>query len=369
MSGKHIVIDARGRQSSSGRYVDRLIEHLQDIDRDNHYTVLLDPADPWQPSASNFQAESCKYKKFTFNLLEQFTFTSFLNDLEPDLVHFWMTPQEPLLYTGPRVTTTHDLTMLRFARAGQLPEWLHGIRMAGYRFLLKQSLKKADKVITPTRFVADDVAENYPFTRDKLVVTHEASEPPLAGKEQAPAHKLDEFILYVGTAFPHKNLQRLVDAFGALNEADPDLQLVLVGKKEQYYEELEDYIAEKPYANKIITAGFVSDLELKWYYTHAAAYVFPSLSEGFGLPGLEAMVHGCPVVSSNATCLPEVYGDAALYFDPLDPIDMAEKIAQVLVDTKLRRQLMERGRKQATKYSWRRMAEETLKVYKEIVED
>jgi glycosyltransferase involved in cell wall biosynthesis len=107
----------------------------------------------------------------------------------------------------------------------------------------------------------------------------------------------------------------------------------------------------------------VSEGELRWLYEHCAAYVFPSLSEGFGLPGLEAMVHGAPVVSSNATCLPEVYGDAAHYFDPLNVDDIARKITEVLDNQALRNNLIARGHAQAATYSWRRMAEQTLAVY------
>jgi glycosyltransferase involved in cell wall biosynthesis len=113
----------------------------------------------------------------------------------------------------------------------------------------------------------------------------------------------------------------------------------------------------------VIFTGFVSEGELKWLYQNCVAYVFPSLSEGFGLPALEAIVSGAPVASSNATCLPEVYGDAAHYFDPLNVEDMAAKVGDIIDDPKLRAELIAKGKKQAAKYSWRRMAEQTLAVY------
>jgi len=113
----------------------------------------------------------------------------------------------------------------------------------------------------------------------------------------------------------------------------------------------------------------VSEGELRWLYEHCAAYVFPSLSEGFGLPGLEAMQHGAPVVSSNATCLPEVYGDAAHYFDPLDVQAMADAINEVITDKDLRARLIAAGHTQAATYSWKRMAEQTLAVYKTALTD
>lgn len=372
----HIVIDARSRPSSTGRYIDRLLQHLQAIDRQNSYSVLLRPGDSWQPEADNFSVVNCPFAQFSFNPLDQFSFARFIKQLKPDLVHFGMTPQEPVLYRGKRVTTTHDLTMLRFTRAGKLPGWLHALRMAGYRYLLKTSLNLADSILTPTEYVKQDIIKSYPFTSDKIAVTLEDSEPPITGEAVAPVAvsanfhlptSTFQYILYVGTAFPHKNLQRLVEAFGLLAQANPDLCLVLAGKKETYYQQLADYISDKNYADRVIMTDYVNDAELKWLYENAQAYVFPSLSEGFGLPGLEAMAHGCPVVSSNATCLPEVYGDAAVYFDPTDVNDMADKINSVLKDPKLRSKLIDEGTRQVSKYSWRRMAEQTHALYTKLL--
>lgn len=368
MSAKHIVIDARGRQSSSGRYIDRLIEHLQNLDKENSYTILLKPGDTWQPQANNFKFIECPFKAFSFNPLDQITFARYLKKLRPHLVHFWMTPQEPVFYSGKRVTTTHDLTMLNFVRAGRLPVGLHLLRMAGYRWLLKASLWSATHIITPTEYVKKAVTEYLPEVASKITVTLEASEPPLSVEAQKPGiENLDKFILYVGSAFPHKNLETLIKSFDNLSNSYGELKLVLAGKKEYYYEQLESLADKSPVREKIVFTGFVSDAELKWLYENAEAYVFPSLSEGFGLPGLEAMVHGCPVVSSNATCLPEVYGDAAVYFDPNSADDMAKKISLVLQDKNLRKDLIEKGYKQAAKYSWRRMAEQTLEVYNSVL--
>ncbi len=346
--------------------MDRLLQHLQVLDTKNHYTLLLRPDDDWQPTASNFTTLICRYRQFSFNLLDQITFARYLKKLKPDLVHFGMAPQEPLFYGGKRVTTLHDLTMLRFARAGSLPRWLHFIRMIGYRILLRLSLRKATRIIVPTEFVKQDVINYLPMISRNVVTTLEASEPPLEADAVKPEQVSDSFILYVGSAFPHKNLPFLVDSLPEI-VGQPDLKLVMAGKKEYYYRKLDKYIGTKSYSNRIITPGFVTDAELKWLYENCSAYVFPSLSEGFGLPGLEAMVHGAPVVSSNATCLPEVYGDSALYFDPKNVDDMASKISSVLTDKKLRDELITKGYKQAAKYSWQKMAQQTLDVYNEVL--
>lgn len=360
----HIVIDGRIRRSSTGRYTDRLVEHLQAIDKANDYTVLVEPDDPWQLSAANFKTMPCRFKQFSFNPLDQIAFSWQLYRLKPDLVHFTMT-QQPLFYFGKIVTTTHDLTMLRYARAGKLPGWLHAIRMAAYRFLVWWSHRKSKQIIVPTNYVAEDLARLQPFTRDKTTVTYEASEPPLTEKPVKPKGISTPFILYVGSAFPHKNLDNLVDAFEILKESYPNLSLVMAGKKEYYYKQLERYVSVSPAKDSIVLPGFVSEAELKWLYQNAGAYVFPSLSEGFGLPGLEAMAHGCPVASSNATCLPEVYGDSVIYFAPNDIKDMADKIGQLLDDKKLRGDFINRGYEQVAKYSWRRMAKQTLEIYQE----
>jgi len=371
---KHIVIDARIRRASTGRYVDRLIEHLQKIDKKNLYSILVQPDDPWKPTATNFARVGCPYPQFSFNPAHQFGFARQLYGLKADLVNFPMN-QQPLFYFKPVVTATMDLTMLRFTRAGRHSDLYHAIRMAGYRFLFWYSLKKSKAIITISNFVKSDIEQHYPFAKGRITVTYCASEPPLRAKATMPkfSSKFHEpgsklqFLLHVGSPFPHKNIERLLDAFVILKNTHPNLRLVLAGKKEFYFEKLEKATKDNRFANDVAFTGFVSDEELKWLYENAKAYVLPSLSEGFGLPGLEAMTHGCPVVSSNATCLPEVYGNAVRYFDPNNTEDMAEKIDNVISDDKLRKELVKKGFLQLEKYSWQRMAKQTLEVFNKIL--
>ncbi len=362
----HIVIDARIRRASTGRPVDRLLEHLQSLDSVNRYTILLEPDDDWKPRSRKFRTVSCKYRIFSLNPLQQITFAWKLYKLKPDLVHFTLTGQQPLFYFGRQITFTHDLTMFKFARRGRLPKWLHWLRMRGYRFLVWQAHRKAKKIIVPTEYVRDAVAKFHLFTNRRLVVTLEASEPIVPGDGIKPGIVSEPFILYVGSAFPHKNLRRLVRAFELLKEQFPDLQLVLAGKLEQHARRLRRWAGKRTHAEDIVFAGFVGDAELKWLYQHAGAYVFPSLSEGFGLPGLEAMVHGCPVVSSNATCLPEVHGNGAHYFDPLDVDEMAARITEVLQNKRLRDKLINNGYQQVKKFSWKKFTEQTASVYQSL---
>lgn len=367
-SQKHIVIDARIRRASTGRYVDRLIEHLQVIDQTNRYTILVEPDDNWQPTAVNFTRKDAPFAQFSLNPLQQFQFAGLLYGLKADVVHFPLN-QQPLLYFRPVVTSTLDLTMLNFTRAGKTPLPLFKLKMLAYRFLFWYSNKKSKAIITISNYVKNDLAKHYIFTVGKTVTTYCASEPPnhVPPKRPTFVEPKTPFLLYVGTAFPHKNLSALVQAAEQLHAMHPKLHIYLVGKKEQYYEKLDRFIAKREAQGYITTTGFLEDAELNWLYAHARGYVFPSLSEGFGLPGLEAMAHSTPVISSNATCLPEVYGDAALYFNPENIDDIVLKIDRLLRDKDLQKQLVARGHKQLKNYSWRTMAQETLAVYQKVL--
>jgi len=143
--------------------------------------------------------------------------------------------------------------------------------------------------------------------------------------------------------------------------------LVLVGKTDDNYRRLQAAVEQQGIKNVLFT-GFVSEGQLRWLYEHARAYVFPSLSEGFGLPGLEAMAHGCPLLSSSATCLPEVYQNAALYFNPADIADIADKITALLDNPPLAQKLAVEGQELLNSYSWQRMAEQTLDVYRQALD-
>jgi glycosyltransferase involved in cell wall biosynthesis len=362
----HIVIDARIRRASTGRPIDRLLEYLQDLDHDNRYTILLQPDDPWKPRAGNFTALPCPFPQFSLNPLNELRFAWQLYRLKPDLVHFTMT-QQPLLYFGNIVTMTHDLTMLNFVRRGKTPLPAYWMKLALYRFLMKWSHRKSNRIIVPTKTTAKEVAGLQPSVKNKLVPIYEAAEPKLAKKSVQPKGVSGDFIMYAGTSFPHKNLRVLIKAFDILQKNRPNLKLVLAGKREINSYELEEWAKSRPSYKNIIFAGFIPDAELRWLYEHTQAYVFTSLSEGFGLPPLEAMANGAPVVSSNASVMPEVYGHAAHYCDVRDPEDVAQKVEEVLSDPTLRSKLIEQGHKQLKKYSWQKWAQQNLEVYRDAL--
>ena len=371
-NGKHIVIDARIRPTSTGRYVDRLMEHLQDIDTTNHYTVILGKDDKWKPKAKNFKVKRVGFPQFSFNPWDQIAFAWILYRLKPDLVHFSMT-QFPLLYFGNLITTTHDTVMLYHTHKKNKSAIYHWIKEQGYKLLLWQGHRKAKKIIVPTNAVKKDLVRHQRFTLPKIEVTYESTEPPLKAKAKRPEgmNEGDEFITYVGTNFPHKNNQSLVDAFEFLSKKHPKLLLVFPSKIDFFYEQLISYInTEKPdLKDRIRFLNFVSDEELKWVYENAKVYVFPSIGEGFGLPALEAMAHGLPVASSDIDVLQEVYGDAVLYFDALDPKDIARSVHRLLIDKELRKVHIDRGHERVKRYSWHRMAQETKKIYESALAD
>lgn len=356
-----IVIDARELRTSSGRYVERLLHYLQEVDTDNDYKILLKPDDMagWAPSNSRFVSVACFYKEFTFG--EQLGLKRQIAGLEPDLVHFPF-PQQPILYGGPVITTVHDLTTLRFNNPDKNP-LVFKFKQQIYSRVIKRAARKSVAVLTGSEFVKSDVVNFSGISPDKITVTYEAAD--LIEDPSDPMLELEgkHFLMYVGRPTPHKNLERLVQAFHSLKEQHPDIMLVLAGKKDSNYRRVESLV-KKQGVDGVVFTDFVSEGRLRWLYEHCAAYVFPSLSEGFGLPGLEAMVHGAPVVSSNATCLPEIYGEAAHYFDPLGVDAMTAALGDVLNDSALRERLVKAGKVQAAKYSWKRMAEQTLEVYR-----
>jgi len=336
---------------------------LQDIDTTNTYTVLLlqKDKDYWKPRGKNFSVIVADYPQYSF--AEQLGFKKLLDSLSPDLVHFMM-PQQPVLYTGLRVTTIHDLTLLKTYNSDK--NWLmyRAKQCVGW-FVFKHVVRSSAYIITDTEYTKKELGEFSTRSLAKTSVILLAADTVLSAVEPYDS-PYAQYILYVGQQSDYKNIRRLASAHQRLIKKHPGLGLILVGRKNASALQNEDYFTRKQYKNILFT-DFVPDSQRDWLYKNTAAYVFPSLMEGFGLPGLEAMGYGAPVVSSNATCLPEVYGDAAHYFDPNSTTDMARAIDDVLTDKNLRSGLIKKGYKQLKKYSWKRTAEQTHAVYVDVL--
>lgn len=360
----HIAIDARIINSSTGRYVERLLHYLEKIDTANQYSILVRQKDEtfWTPTNHNFRVKVAEFDNYSF--AEQTGFKRFLDELAPDLVHFCM-PQQPILYTGKVVTTIHDLTLLNTYNSDK--NWfLYTAKQFVGRFVFKRVAKKSHTVITGTNYVKQTIVDYTKIPESKIVVTLESADIPDVEQEPFKPIVGKQYIMYVGSQSDYKNIRRLIQAHQSLLATHPDLLLVLVGKTTgingRAAGKNKEWVEKNNFTNIVFT-GFVSDGQLAWIYSNTIAYVFPSLMEGFGLPGLEAMLYNAPVISSNATCLPEVYGDAAEYFDPYDLDDMTATIERVISDEKLRSKMAAAGATQVKKYSWKRMAEQTHQVY------
>lgn len=373
-----IGIDARffgPKGKGLGRYTQKLIETLEEIDQENDYVIFLrrENFDDFYPQNPRFKKVLADYH--WYSVAEQIFFPFVIYRQKINLMHF---PHfnVPILYFKPYVVTIHDLILRHFAtrRASTLEPLIYRFKNIAYKIVIWLAIKRAKKIITVSEYVKNDVIRCFGVKLKKVAVTYEGA-PEKNFLFPGLKYKLKEFgiaghyLLYVGNAYPHKNLERLIKAFEILvGNFKKELQLVLVGEEDYFYQRLEEEARDSILINpeiidRLIFTDFVSDEDLWLLYQNAALYVFPSLCEGFGLPPLEAMSWGVPVVSSGATCLPEVLGGAAIYFDAQNPQDMAEKINQVLTDESLSRTLVREGFEQIKKYSWRKMGEETLRVY------
>lgn len=355
----HIVLDARIINSTTGRYMERLLHHLQDIDTTNHYSVLLlaKDIDYWKPRVDNFKVVIADFAQYS--LAEQTGLKRLLDSLSPDLVHFMM-PQQPVLYGGRHVTTIHDLTLLRTVNSDKNP-LVYRFKQAIGWFVFKRVIQNSIAIITDAEFTKKELVDFSKASIGKTTAIHLAAEQS-HGPVRPYSLPFKRYIMYVGQQSDYKNIPRLAAAHQKLLDTHPDLGLVLVGKKNASIRRNEELFAQKAYKNIHFT-DFVADDQLAWLYQNTDCYVFPSLMEGFGLPSLEAMSYGAPVASSNASCLPEINGKAAHYFDPLNIDDMARAVSEVIDDAELRASLIARGKAQFKKYSWRKTAEQTHAVY------
>lgn len=364
-----IVIDGRMLYwTGVGRYTKALLDNLEQIDQKNEYLVLIRRADwdKWSPKSGNFKKIETNIDPYT--PAEQLRLPRILKNLAPDIVHF-TTPNASVLYTGKRVITVHDLTLLDYdtSRGTGLKRWLRGLKRFPFQLILMLNVRSATAVVTPTQYVKDQLVRRFRVRDGKVHVTPLAADPLLGDPEPIGRFKLSkDFLLYWGNYYPYKNVGSTLEAMKLLSVKWPDLQLVLAGQPDYFQERLMEQAREMGLGKRVRFLGFVTDGELVSLCRAAALLVMPSLSEGFGLQGLEAMPHGCPVLAANASCLPEVYGDAAVYFDPHDPKDQAEKIDDLLKNPDLRERLVRTGRKRVNEYSWERTARRTLGVYRAL---
>lgn len=361
----HIVLDTRIIETSTGRYMQRLLENINDhhINGNHTYTALIpsDYVEKWQKRLPNITVVAADQKWYT--LAEQWSLYWQLRRLKPDLVHFTM-PQQPLLWTGPAVTTIHDMTLIRFDNAdpGE-SRLLYRFKQEVFRMLLRVVMWRSKGIITPTEFVRQDLGKFYGSRYlHKIHVTHLAGEIPDVDPEPIDKFIEKDYLFFIGNAFPYKNIRRIVEAFRELKDIYPDLQLLLAGKINDFYQEIDDYTKSNNIPD-VHLLGFISDGEKRWLLQNSRAFVTASYSEGFCMPVLEAMIEGTPVISSNASCLPEVVGDAGLLFDPNSTQQLVDQVASILDDETYRESLIQKGYTHAKGFSWQRMSQQVYNIY------
>ncbi len=345
-----IGIDARLMgETGVGRYIRNLISVLARIDRTNSYIVFVRD-DSWNPPNERWEKRIVAIP--WHSIAEQLIMPWVFLKARLDLVHIPYF-NVPIFYPGKFVVTIHDLTILHFdtGKASTLPMPLYKLRRLGYYLALAVGLRRAHKIIAVSQTTKREIIDHFQIDSDKIVVTYEGVD----NKFQIPNSKFQiekriikgPYFLYVGNAYPHKNLEILF-------KQNFPIKLVLVGKIDFFYERLKKNISNR----NVIFFGLANDEQLINLYTHASALVFPSLMEGFGLPALEALAFGCPVIVSDIPVFHEILGNNATYFNPRDSHDLAEKLASA------------RGKRKKVVlgvYSWSTLASDTLSVYENSI--
>ncbi len=365
-----IGIDCRlWSETGVGRYIRNLVLNLRKIDKKNEYVLFVLSKDYDQIishfSSLNFHLVKTDIRWHTLG--EQLRFPQILNRENLNLIHFPYY-SVPIFYNRPFVITIHDLIVDHFStgKATTLPLPAYEFKRLAYKFILRLAAKKAKKIIAVSNATKNEIIDHLKIDGEKIVVTYEGVDDKIRNLPTSlklrGASKIQNYFLYVGNAYPHKNLERLLEAFKALNS---DVSLVLIGKEDYFYKRLKNKIQTMGLSDKVTFLRNVGDEELSGLYRNAKALILPSLMEGFGLPALEAMANNCLVLASDIPALKEVCGDTAIYFNPYDINDMVEKMKEIYSNDNSGKK--ERGSERAKLFSWERMAKETLKVYESCV--
>lgn len=358
----HALIDCRMAQwSGIGRYTRGLVRGL-DATGDVELTLLTArDDDPLLPeSGDRVTVVRASASPLSFAGMREFS--SAIRAARPDVAHCPHIPT-PLSSDVPLVVTVHDLIPLLVR--GVMPS---PVRRRVFRFLVGRAVRRARCVIVPSHSTARDLERMFPDGADRIAVIPEAADELLAVSPEPVAPEVIEpgtpYLFSMGNTRPHKDLPTLLAAFHLLAPAHPELRLLLAGEGPAGY--LDAWLSGEA-RSRVRFTGPVTDGQLRTLYEHAAVFAFPSRYEGFGLPPLEAMALGTPVVIADAASLPEVTGDAALTFEPGEPGRLAECIARVLDDPAERERLVAAGRERAAGFTWESTAKQTLEAYRKAV--
>jgi glycosyltransferase involved in cell wall biosynthesis len=354
--------------SGIGRYVFELLKKILERDQVNNYLIFY--------NANNVDGEDLmalgKYANAAllptsirhYSIAEQLLLPRVLNRHNLDLVHF-PNFNVPVLYKKPYVVTIHD--MVHHKISGHKKSTL--IFFYGYKYIIRKAAERARKIVTVTQAAKQDIVQLLGIPEQKITVIYEApflkstSDPAVAAvKEKFMLRR--PYFLFVGTLERKKNLISLAQGFDVfLDKYKLDMDLVIAGKPDRHYPDIKFQALEIKHRNRLVFTDFVNDSDLSALYQGAYAFVTASLHEGFGLPGVEAMRFGLPVLASNTEVFNEVYDNAAIYFDPINPADIADKMRLIAQDTQFYEQMREKSLNRSTAFSWDTAAGQTLEVY------
>ena len=367
-----IGIDAQAvgtNLSGNEIYIRNVIDHLPE-DPSLNYSLFLN-------QKFNYLGDDfgSKYKRIFFKTKNPFLrlpleFPFLLMKNKVDLLHVQYTA--PLIVNCPLVTTIHDISYEHY------PELFTKKEALFLSYGIQNTAKRAAKIITVSEYSKHDLMETYKIPDDKIVVTYNSIDEsfkvihdPVRIKQIKDKYEIGDadYILAVGNLQPRKNIVRLLEAYKKLRLENINMKekLVIVGKKAWMFSEIFKKLEGFPYIKDVILTGYVPQNELPILYNGARLFVYPSLFEGFGLPVLEAMACGVPVVTSNVSSLPEVSGDAALLIDPYQVEGIADGMYQLLNQPSLYEACRLKGIQRANQFSWRKTAEKTVEVYKSIL--
>lgn len=356
-----------------GRYVEQLVKELLRLDQKNRYLLFLKKKEQTSGIKSD-NADIRITNTHWYTVKEQWTMPKLIDQESLDLIHFphW---NVPLRLKTPFVVTIHDLILLeepRSAKATTRHPFVYAAKYQAYHLVLVHALKKSKAIIAVSDYTKSSILKHFPFlSEEKIHVIYEGLTDLSQTLPHTPSkktHTHNPYFLYVGNAYPHKNLDTLIEAFALFHHRYPEVHLVLAGRDDLFYHRLQKKIQEKKINRETVRFVFnPTDQDLANLYRQASLYLFPSRCEGFGLPPLEAMSFGTPVLASKRSSLPEILGEAAVYFDPEDTINLSHTMEKVFNDPLLQNQLRQKGYEQIKRYSWSKMAEQTLQIYQSCV--
>jgi len=376
---KNIVIDARlygPKHTGLGRYTKNLLLALKNLPDFKKYKFTLLVYPELLGEISRELKDSYQYVPTPlrhYSLAEQIFLPTLISKLKPNLVHFTHL-DKPIFYFAPSIVTVHDL-IRHFSRGSDTTTkspLLYWPKYWAY-LLMTRIIFSTSHLIVPSHFWRDYIIKKYQFPSQKIITTYEAVDPVFLSKANLIEDcklkienrrlKIEDYLLYTGNLYPHKNIEVLLKALKKL----PDLRLKIICARSLFSEKIEKQISRLGIKKQVEFLGYVPDNKFSDLYQKALALVHPSFLEGFSLTGLEAMALNCPVIAANSSCLPEIYQDSVLYFDPKNPVDLVKQIKLLQHSPNLRQKLITLGKKQVAKYSWSKTAKQTLDFYQKII--